>query len=232
TPRRTLPAVVLSFYVVPLSFGRWTPPTPLAVGQQAGHTHAAGPESGPGAVDCTIRLAPPVFGLVERGLHRCGRGLAQPLDPHTDEAHPGPLQAEGVIEAARDGGDLAGDVGGVPKGLRTGDRREVGESDLDAHRPADEAGGPQPGRGGAGEAEDRAVDDVRVVDVVLVGALVADAALLADRLHAARVTPPGQVVQVGSGRLAEGAHQRLPGGVGDVGDRAQPQAGELLLRPV
>ena len=55
-------------------------------------------------------------GLVERHLHRRGRGLGELLDAHPDEPHPGPLQAEGVVELTGQRRDVAGDVGGIAKG--------------------------------------------------------------------------------------------------------------------
>ena len=120
--------------------------------------------------------------LVERHLDRRRGGLGELLDAHPDQTDAGALQAEGVVELTGQRRDVAGDVGGIAKGAGARDRREVGEAHLDAHRPPDEAGGPQPGGRLVREREQGAVDDLGVVDVVVEGALVADGALAADRL--------------------------------------------------
>ncbi len=50
-----------------------------------------------------------------------------------------------------------------------------------------------------------------------------------DGLDRAGVTSPGERVQVGAGRLAETPLERLERRVGDVGDRVEAEAEQLLL---
>ena len=82
----------------------------------------------------------------------------------------------------------------------------------------------------SGEAQEFAVDGAfRVVHVHGEGLVGADAALAMDRFDAARVAAPGEVVEVGTGRVAE-ARRRVASGVWrDVGDGGQTEAGEMLL---
>src|SRR6476659_9983039 len=159
-------------------------PTTLRVADEAGRADAPGPEPGTRAVDGPVGLAPPLLGLVEEALDGGARTLDEPLHPHPDEADPGALQAQGVVQAAGRLVDLAAHVGGVAQGPAAGDRGEVGEPDPDGDGAPEHPGRPDAGRRPVAELEQLAVDVGRVVDIELERLVRADAALAADRFDA------------------------------------------------
>ena len=214
--------------------GPWRLTSPPVSAPRRGSTRLAG-RTAPRPNRCRrfvrrlLDLPATLAALPEQQLVVSRLGLHQSLDPDPDQAQPGPVQPERLVQLARGGVEDGGHVGGLGQGLGPGDRREVGEPDLDAHGAADQPGGPQPAGRALGQPQQLAADDVRVVDVTAEGLLGTDALVRLVRHDPALVATPGQGVQVRAGGLPQGAHQGLRRGVRDVADRAQPEPGELLL---
>ncbi len=155
-------------------------------------------------------------------------GRRDPLDPDADQPDPRPVQLEAVVE--RPGGrvDLVPGVGRRRQRAGPGDRAEVGEPDLDAHRP------PRlPGRPAAGPRSSRP-------------AAAAPGGSPRGRRRRPRTSPRrrstcparparprrgssavGQRVQVGGDAVAERPAQRRQRQRGQVADRAQAEPAQL-----
>jgi hypothetical protein len=162
-----------------------------------------------------------VVGVVQTGLDGRPLSVDQTLHPHADQPDPGPLQTEGVEESGRGGIDLAGHVGGVAQGAAAGDRREVREAHLEGDGAPEKPGGADPSGRAVGQPEQLSVDERGVVDVGGEGLVRADAFLALLGHDPPCIAPPGQVMQLGAGGVAERPAQGVQRGVGEVGDGVQ-----------
>src|SRR5262249_16311908 len=85
---------------------------------------AAGRQAAPGPCDRLLG-GPPAERLAVQGqLALLGLGRLQALDPHADQPDPAALQAQGVVQRAGRGVDLAGHVRGLGERPGPGDGRE------------------------------------------------------------------------------------------------------------
>ena len=143
------------------------------------------------------------------------------LDSNPDKTNPGPLQPKGIKQTPGRVVEILGHVDRTGHRFGAGDRREVGESDLQLDSATHLPGQAQSAAHLIGKLQQMRMNSLCIIDVVIEGLLGTNALLRLARIHPPGIPAPGELVQVPARRLAKHPLQGRHRGARNIADRTQ-----------